>query len=178
MMDHRLVGECRNQFDLMSHELRTPLNAIIGLTDMLVTNAARFGTEKAQEPLQRVNRAGTRHRERAAVRRNPRQEPAAPAGPIAFERENDLRDAARHTFYTERVLKSRDAVSKHCEASSAQFRFSKALSHFAFSFSRHRFIRSRPVIARGPIGGRPRFSFSGTTTTGPALEGRPRGGRR
>jgi signal transduction histidine kinase len=33
----------------MSHELRTPLNAIIGLTDMLVTNAARFGTEKAQE---------------------------------------------------------------------------------------------------------------------------------
>jgi signal transduction histidine kinase len=43
----------------MSHELRTPLNAIIGLTDMLVSNAARFGTEKALEPLQRVHRAGT-----------------------------------------------------------------------------------------------------------------------
>jgi signal transduction histidine kinase len=43
----------------VSHELRTPLNAIIGLTDMLVTNAARFGTEKAKEPLQRVHRAGT-----------------------------------------------------------------------------------------------------------------------
>jgi signal transduction histidine kinase/putative methionine-R-sulfoxide reductase with GAF domain len=43
----------------MSHELRTPLNAIIGLTQMMVTHAARFGTEKAQEPLQRVNRAGT-----------------------------------------------------------------------------------------------------------------------
>ena len=43
----------------MSHELRTPLNAIIGLTEMMVTNAARFGTEKAQEPLQRVQRAGT-----------------------------------------------------------------------------------------------------------------------
>jgi signal transduction histidine kinase len=43
----------------VSHELRTPLNAIIGLTDMLATNTARFGTEKAQEPLQRVNRAGT-----------------------------------------------------------------------------------------------------------------------
>ena len=42
----------------MSHELRTPLNAIIGLTEMMVTNATRFGTEKAQEPLQRVNRAG------------------------------------------------------------------------------------------------------------------------
>ena len=42
----------------MSHELRTPLNAIIGLTEMMVTNAARFGTEKALEPLQRVNRAG------------------------------------------------------------------------------------------------------------------------
>jgi adenylate cyclase len=43
----------------MSHELRTPLNAIIGLTDMLVNNAPRFGTEKAVEPLRRVHRAGT-----------------------------------------------------------------------------------------------------------------------
>src|SRR5712691_9195997 len=42
----------------MSHELRTPLNAIIGLTEMMVTNAARFGTEKAAEPLRRVHRAG------------------------------------------------------------------------------------------------------------------------
>jgi adenylate cyclase len=43
----------------MSHELRTPLNAIIGLTDMLVNHAARFGTEKALEPIRRVHRAGT-----------------------------------------------------------------------------------------------------------------------
>jgi signal transduction histidine kinase len=43
----------------MSHELRTPLNAIIGLTEMMVSNAARFGTEKALEPLRRVNTAGT-----------------------------------------------------------------------------------------------------------------------
>jgi signal transduction histidine kinase len=43
----------------MSHELRTPLNAIIGLTEMMVANAARFGTEKAQEPLKRVHNAGT-----------------------------------------------------------------------------------------------------------------------
>jgi signal transduction histidine kinase/HAMP domain-containing protein len=43
----------------MSHELRTPLNAIIGLTEMMVTNAARFGTEKALEPLRRVNAGGT-----------------------------------------------------------------------------------------------------------------------
>ena len=35
----------------MSHELRTPLNAIIGLTEMMISNVARFGTEKAQEPL-------------------------------------------------------------------------------------------------------------------------------
>ena len=42
----------------MSHELRTPLNAIIGLTDMLVANAARFGTEKALEPLKRIHKAG------------------------------------------------------------------------------------------------------------------------
>ncbi len=42
----------------MSHELRTPLNAIIGLTEMMVNNATRFGTEKALEPLRRVHRAG------------------------------------------------------------------------------------------------------------------------
>ena len=54
------VSENKSQFvSSMSHELRTPLNAIIGLTEMMVKNAARFGTEKAQEPLQRVNRAGT-----------------------------------------------------------------------------------------------------------------------
>jgi GAF domain-containing protein len=43
----------------MSHELRTPLNAIIGLTDMMAANAARFGTERALEPLKRVHNAGT-----------------------------------------------------------------------------------------------------------------------
>ncbi len=42
----------------MSHELRTPLNAIIGLTEMLVSNPARFGVDKAAEPLRRVLRAG------------------------------------------------------------------------------------------------------------------------
>src|SRR5262249_57831264 len=53
-------SEHKSQFVAsMSHELRTPLNANIGLTEMMVKNAARFGTEKAQEPLQRVNRAGT-----------------------------------------------------------------------------------------------------------------------
>src|SRR5262249_37345839 len=56
----QLANENKSQFVAsMSHELRTPLNAIIGLTEMMVKNAARFGTEKEQEPLQRVNRAGT-----------------------------------------------------------------------------------------------------------------------
>src|SRR5262245_62929289 len=55
-----LTSQHKSQFLAnMSHELRTPLNAIIGLTEMMVNNAPRFGTEKAAEPLHRVHRAGT-----------------------------------------------------------------------------------------------------------------------
>jgi two-component system, NtrC family, sensor kinase len=53
------ASQNKSQFlSSMSHELRTPLNAIIGLTEMMVTNAGRFGTDKALEPLHRVNAAG------------------------------------------------------------------------------------------------------------------------
>jgi signal transduction histidine kinase len=56
----QLASENKSQFlSSMSHELRTPLSAIIGLTDMMVANAARFGTEKVLEPLKRVHNAGT-----------------------------------------------------------------------------------------------------------------------
>jgi signal transduction histidine kinase len=55
-----VASQNKSQFlSSMSHELRTPLNAIIGLTDMMTANAARFGTEKALEPLKRVHNAGT-----------------------------------------------------------------------------------------------------------------------
>jgi signal transduction histidine kinase len=55
-----LASQNKSQFlSSMSHELRTPLNAIIGLTEMMVTNAPRFGTEQALEPLRRVTAAGT-----------------------------------------------------------------------------------------------------------------------
>jgi two-component system, NtrC family, sensor kinase len=54
-----MASQNKSQFlSSMSHELRTPLNAIIGLTEMMATNTARFGTEKALEPLRRVNAAG------------------------------------------------------------------------------------------------------------------------
>ena len=52
------LGALQSVAPSLGIELR-PVNAIIGLTEMMVKNAARFGTEKAQEPLQRVNRAGT-----------------------------------------------------------------------------------------------------------------------
>jgi signal transduction histidine kinase len=55
-----VASQNKSQFlSSMSHELRTPLNAVIGLTEMMVSHAARFGTEKALEPLRRVNAAGT-----------------------------------------------------------------------------------------------------------------------
>jgi signal transduction histidine kinase len=54
------ASQNKSQFlSSMSHELRTPLNAIIGLTEMMIGHAARFGTEKASEPLKRVHAAGS-----------------------------------------------------------------------------------------------------------------------
>ena len=41
------ASQHKSQFvSSVSHELRTPLNAIIGLTEMMVKNAARFGKKR------------------------------------------------------------------------------------------------------------------------------------
>src|SRR5260370_39105492 len=42
----------------MRYELRERLNRMMGLHEMMATNATRFATEKAAEPLKRVHRAG------------------------------------------------------------------------------------------------------------------------
>jgi signal transduction histidine kinase/ActR/RegA family two-component response regulator len=42
----------------MSHELRTPLNAIIGYSELMTQQPARFATESAKDPLERILRAG------------------------------------------------------------------------------------------------------------------------
>src|SRR5262249_48128810 len=91
-----MASENKSQFvSSMSHELRTPLNAIIGLTEMMVKNAARFGTEKAQEPLQRVNRAGTHS---WPHQRGPRplEDRARNAGPQATNRAARTADQRGH----------------------------------------------------------------------------------
>jgi hypothetical protein len=74
----------------MSHELRTPLNAIIGLTEMMVKNAARFGTEKAQEPMQRVNCAGTHQPGDRSVEDRGRKARAQPTNHAASTLINDV----------------------------------------------------------------------------------------
>jgi signal transduction histidine kinase len=61
----------------MSHELRTPLNAIIGLTEMMVTNAARCAPAETGP----WSRAQHRMTGRALLERRPVQIVDAQADP-------------------------------------------------------------------------------------------------
>jgi signal transduction histidine kinase len=60
--DARRRSDGRSDIDTLrgaAVQRNTPLNSIIGLPEMMVHQRARFGTEKALEPLRRVNAAGT-----------------------------------------------------------------------------------------------------------------------
>ena len=59
-MSEEVIAELNRQgVDLSEKTIADAAAQIIGLTEMVVSNAPRFGTEKAAEPLQRVHRAGT-----------------------------------------------------------------------------------------------------------------------
>ena len=86
----------------MSHELRTPLNAIIGYSELMTQHPARFSTELAKDPLERVLRAG---RHLLSLINDLLDMAKIEAGKTIFIYENvDLQAVARDVMETTRSL--------------------------------------------------------------------------
>lgn len=106
----------------MSHELRTPLNAIIGYSELMTRHPARFATESAKDPLERILRAG---RHLLNLINDLLDMAKIEAGRTSFRYEDvDVAALVRDAVETTRSLAEQtgNAVSVHCPVGLAPLR--------------------------------------------------------